>query len=358
MIDTVDVFYEFPNRSFYNTCYQSVDSLSRSHGQALHRDGKRLYFTTAFASVGILRIGFQKTKYQYRCHILLQPARCIRAKTNIFLAQASDFGEVCRYMDNFFGLINLHCGNKVLPPLRSWRVKRIDYAVNMETPYAAEYIRLFYAGNLPKGFELPLRHDSSFYLKSESANINFYDKLQQLKDSRNCTDEDIARELHGNPVGLLRLEVQCRNKYIQHLKERYLLLDTTLPYLWDANIAAHELGSKISSVIGEKDFFPYEICEKYLECCYGRRTLSLCCQIVRTFRNRSDLNLHDVKEVMSNASQKQFASLLHKIRKAGINPIPLEAVMMEDEAKRIGCLENPYRQILPAISQSDGQIFA
>ena len=350
MIDTIDVFCEFPNRYLYNVCYTGVDLLARTYGQALHKEGEKdFYFTTAFASRGILRIGFKTTKYRLVCHILLQPARCVHPGTNILLAQESDFGGVFKKMDAFFDSINKKCGNTVLPPLRAWHVKRIDYAVNLETDYATEYIRLFYAGAIPKGYKMPERYEHSFYLVSKGGNINFYDKMQQLKDVHRCTEEDIASELRDNPVGILRLEVQCREKHIQHLKERYRLPDTSLPYFWNADMAAHEICGKIAAVIGKKDFFSYEICERRLSLRYRKRTLALCSQIIRILRDNAEANLDDMQGRLPDAAKNQFSLLLHKIRKAGINPIPLEAARIGEGKMPLQTLSNPYREAARAI---------
>ena len=353
MIDTVDVFYEFPNRYVYNACFQNVDALARQAGQALHKDkDKGFYFTTAFAANGILRIGFQKTQYHWICHVWLQPARFIYEGTNIRLAQASDFYDACQKVDEFFESINKRSGNTVLPPLRDWRVRRIDYAVNMETAYAAEYIRLFYAGAIPPWYMLLKRYENSFYLISEAGSINFYNKLQQLRDARGLTDEEISREFTDLPPGILRLEVQCQNRYIHHMKERYRLGDTTLPYLWNAEIAEREICSKVDAIIGKNDFYSYEECAKRLSLFYKWRTMTLCSEIIRLLRDHPKANLHKIKEMVSDAAKKQFAVLLCKIRKAGINPIPLDVVKDSDGKIPAYSLTNPYSEIHACIFHS------
>lgn len=138
--------------------------------------------------------------------------------------------------------------------------------------------------------------------------------------------------------GLLRLEFQCSNKYIQHLKEHYRLEDTTLPYLWNAKIAIQELKNRVKSILGKKDFFTYDICVEKLSQKYKNRTLSLCSQIIRTLRDSPDANLHDIEALLSTSARKQFPLLLHKIRTAGVNPIPLEVT----GNPTIRTLPNPY----------------
>lgn len=344
MIDTIDMLYYFPNRIQYNTCFGGVDTLARKQGQALHKskDGKkRVYITTAFADRGILQITFQKAKYKYKCVMTLKPAQMIYPNTKLRLAQESDYPAVCHATNEFIASVNAQCGEMLLPAIEDWRVKRIDYAVNIFTPHISEYIQLFYAGKIPKSFGFPKHYESSFYLTSKNGNINFYDKLHQARQKHGLSDADIENELHSLPSGMLRIEFQCSNKYIQHLKEHYRLEDTTLPFLWNADIAEHELKSRVKSIIGENDFFSYDICEQKIEQRYERATLGLYRQIFRKFRDSSYASLDDVEGALLLPSKKRFSNLLHKIRKVGVNPIPLDVCNNCSVTE----LPNPYRLI-------------
>lgn len=340
MIDTLDVFYYFPNHYEYNYCYKIIDDISRQKGQALHKDktqDKKKYFTTAFSSNGLLQIAFCKTEYRYTIQMMLQPIRLIHPKAQSLLVEESDFPLICRRFDEFIDNINEQCGNKLLPPIRAWRVKRIDYAANIETLHAAEYIRLFRAGAIPAGFT-PHQYDGSYYLTSKSGNINFYDKSQQLMQKNGVDMDSILNELASYPSGLLRLEFQCSNKYIQHLKKRYRLEDTTFPYLWNEKIAMNEIKSRVKSILGKQDFYPYDICVDKLSQEYKKRTLSLCSQIIRILRDCPDESLYDIIGMLPTSVREQFSLLLHKIRKVGINPIPLEVT----GNRKIRTLPNPY----------------
>lgn len=178
MIDTLDLFHRFPNGYEYDKCYATVDKLSReSTGQAVHKDNyTQTYITTAFASEGFLKIAFLRTKYHGFCYITLKPALLLHPDSHIRLAQADDFYDVCKKAKPFINKINRGRRNK-LPHLSSWHVSRVDYAVNIETPHVAKYIRLFHAGNIPTGFKSDRKYDSSFYIGSANGTINFYDKL-------------------------------------------------------------------------------------------------------------------------------------------------------------------------------------
>lgn len=350
MIDTIDIFYYFPNRINYDTCFGGIDTLARKRGQALHKcKGKKdqknpkkpKYITTAFADSGVLQITFQKTKYKYKCVMTLKPARMIYPHTNLRLAQESDYSAFRLAINEFIVSVNAQCGETILPLIEDWRTERIDYAVNIVTPHISEYIQLFYAGKVPKSFGFPKHYESSFYLTSKNGNINFYDKLHQVRQKYGLSDADIENELHGLPSGMLRLEFQCSNKYIQHLKEHYRLEDTTLPYLWNAAIAENELKSRVKSIIGENDFYSCVFCERKLEQRYKATTLGLYRQIFHKFRDSPCASLDDVEGALSLTSKKRFQNLLHKIRKVGVNPIPLDICKNCSATE----LKNPYRLI-------------
>ena len=333
MIDTIDVFYYFPNRINYDTCFGGIDALARKRGQALYkRKGKknqknpkqRKYITKAFAAKGILQITLKKEKYRYKCIMLLKPALMIQPNTKFRLANESDYSAFRLAINEFIASVNAQCGEALLPSIEDWHTGRIDYAVNLVTPYISEYIQLFYAGMIPKGFGFPKHYESNFYLKSKNGNINFYDKLHQVRQKYGLSDAEIENEFHDLPSGMLRLEYQCSNKYIQHLKEHYRLDDTTLPYLWNATIAENELKSRVKSIIGENDFYSCGFCEQKLEQRYKATTLGLYRQIFHKFRDSPYASLDDVEGALSLTSKKRFQNLLHKIRKVGVNPIPLD----------------------------------
>lgn len=358
MIDTLDVFHYFPHRIQYNTCYKCIDALTRKKGQALHedddedenkkkrnrkdkekrknKDKKPENITTAFKSKGILRITLKKEKCRYKCTMSLKPALMIHPNTTFRLANERDYFAFRLAINEFIASVNAQCGEALLPSIEDWHTGRIDYAVNIVTPYISEYIQLFHAGMIPRGFKL-WYYPTGFYLTSKNGTINFYDKLYQVRKKFGLSNTDIENELHGLPSGMLRLEYQCRNKYIQHLKEHYQLEDTTLPYLWNATIAENVLKSRVKSIIGKNDFYSYDICERKLEQHYERRTLALCCQIIRFLRDSQYVSLHDLSIVLG----KHLPRLLHIIREVGVNPIPLD--------KCINCsvteLKNPYRLI-------------
>ena len=347
MVDTIDVFYEFSSYTYYNACYSAIDKIAREKGgQAIHKNGKGKYLTTALANIGVLNFRLFKGKCRYCCYMFLQPARLLHAGTHLRLAKAEDCPEILRRLNEIIASINQIAPHTVLPPIEYWRVSRIDYAVDIETPYVSEYLRLFKAGHIPPSFSDPEPYDGSFYLKSKNGNINFYDKLQEVREKFGLSDEDIIKELNHLPDGLMRLEFQSHNRWILHLKKRFSLADTTLPHLLNPTLAWAELKNRVASIIEEEPFILYDIASDMLSSSYKNRTALRCCQIMRILKDCPEANLDVVQETVSPKKKNDFAQLLHKIRKLGINPIPLDVAYPHARKKGdIVTLPNPCAMI-------------
>ncbi len=346
MIDTIDVFYNFGSYGNYDACYAAVDNLSRqSSGQALHKDGSK-YLTTAFSKFGVLQIALSRTKYHCTCNLLLQPIRFLSPGSHLLLSTANDYPEIIRLLNSFLDLINQAAGYIILPHIEWWHVRRIDYAVDIETPYVNEYLNIFRAGIIPAGFKDPEPYYSSFYLKSKHGNLNFYNKLLQVKEKHGMSDEDIIQELGYLPKGLLRIESQCNNRHIHYLKKHLGFQKATLPFLANPDIAEKELKRRVESIVDRECFLPYSMAEGILSERYSGRTLSRLCQIMRILRDYPKASLSLVQEVMSPKNKNDFSQLIYKIRKLGINPIPLEAAFRDSCVEQsLSYLPNLYDMI-------------
>ncbi len=349
MIDTIDVFYKFGSYENYDACYAAVDDLSRkSGGQALHKDGRK-YLTTAFSKFGVLQISFSRIKYHCSCNLLLQPIRFISPGSHLLLCTVNDYPEIIQRLNSFLDLINQAAGYKILPHIEWWHVRRIDYAVDIETPYVDEYLNLFKAGNIPAGFNEPKPYASSFYLTSKNVNINFYNKLLQVKEKYDMSEEDIIQELGHLPRGLLRLESQCNNRHIHHIKKHLGLPKTSLPLLANPSIAEKELKNRVESIVGREYFIPFSMAEDILSEHYSRRTLSRLCQIMRILKDSPEANLDIAQVAVSPNNKNEFAQLVHKIREFGFNPIPLEVAYRDPCVKQsLSNLPNLYDMIFCA----------
>lgn len=350
MIDTICLKYKFPDVNSYDKCYEIIATLAseKSRKHCLHKIKKKTYSTDAFASEGLLEILFCKKK-KIEGNIIklkLKPAGLIHYKSYLKLSKRDEDYELIKgKFNDIIDELNALAGKAILPQLADWKVSRIDYAVDVETPYVQEYINLFKRGFIPKGFRHYKDYETSIYLTSKKCRINFYDKIAELKDKCKLTNDDIKSELNYLPEGILRLEIQCENKKIQRIKEKYDLPESSIECLWNEKIAFDIISRYIKAIIGKEDYYTLNHTLKKIGDKYKKRTCGRCSRLVTVFVNHQDANLADMKNIIKKTfkNEKDFNQLIFKIRRAGVNPIPLEAIC--DDTKGLKCLTNPYNLI-------------
>lgn len=144
--------------------------------------------------------------------------------------------------------------HRILPRLEHWTVNRIDYAININTPYVEEYIELFQRGDKPRNFKelhyskskIRKQREGSFYLISKSVNINFYNKEHE-RLSQNL-NKDGAKDL-------LRLEVQCKKPKINTLKAKYGFESRYLEHYLNQEVSYQQLEYYYNTTIGTGDYY-------------------------------------------------------------------------------------------------------
>ena len=345
MIDTICLKYKFLDINSYNECYGVIDNLTRETSCRLHKIKRKTYITTALASMGLSEIRFFKQK-NFKGNIIqltIKPARFIVRDSYLRLSDHDeDYKAIEKIFNYIIDYINNNAEKTLLPQLADWKVYRIDYAFDIETPDVQKYINLFKRSFVPKGFRHYKNYETSIYMTSKNCRINFYDKLAQLKSKYGLTDNDIEAELKHLPTGILRLEIQCDNKKIQQIKEKYNLPESSIEYLWDETIAFDIISHYIKAIIGEEDCYPLQETLQKLQAKHGTgRTFGRCSRLITTLATYSDANLDEIKKEYQN--KNEFKRLIFKIRHAKVNPIPLEAIC--DDTDNLKVLINPCRLI-------------
>ena len=130
---------------------------------------------------------------------------------------------------------------------------------------------------------------------SKKCRINFYDKLTQAKDELGLTDNDIVREIGYHPSGILRLEIQCDDKKIHNIKQKFNLVDNNIEYLWNDEIAKDTILKYIEQMIGKEPIYPFEYSIEKLKKKYTIRIISLCSQIMSIITKNPNSSLSGIK---------------------------------------------------------------
>lgn len=204
-----------------------------------------------------------------------------------------------------------------LPRLEHWTVNRIDYAVNINTPYVEEYIKLFQRADKPRVFrdwDVSRRKQryGSFYLISEGVNINFYDKeSERLSQNFN---KDGAKDL-------LRIEVQCKKPKTNTLKTKYEFDSRHLEHYLSEEVSYQQLEYYYNKTIGAGDYYKLsEAIKMVKESNYTSKTKEKLTEVlIAVNRCRSIWKAREESQYNSS----RFNRYLKQIRALGVNPVTI-----------------------------------
>lgn len=207
-----------------------------------------------------------------------------------------------------------------LPYLDHWTLNRIDYAVNINTPYVEEYIKLFQREDKPRNFKelycskskIRKQLDGSFYLFNDSVVINFYNKENE-RLSQNF-NKDGAKDL-------LRLEIQCKKPKTNTLKEKNRFDSRHLEHYLSQEISYQQLEYYYNKTIGTGDYYKLsEAIRIVQESNYTSKTKEKLTEVLRAVsRYRSIWKAREESQYNSSC----FNRYLKQIRALGINPVTI-----------------------------------
>ena len=167
-----------------------------------------------------------------------------------------------------------------LKTLLDWSTRRVDYAVDIsfENPkLVALYVSLMPRGRIPRDMVLRELYDGSYYLETQQGDvtINFYDKAAQLTKDRDLFNNDrLLREARG----LLRVEVQCQGRKLDHIRD--LIRKHKLPHhgmklrtFLNSVIANIIVQDYYDRAIGYQDYYTLQGAEDFLNEQRGRNDM-------------------------------------------------------------------------------------
>lgn len=173
------------------------------------------------------------TRYEFVMRINFK--RLIEQHDRMDIMNEEDLAAVYGAFNDYMEQLMPAAGDlPTMPLLDEWYVNRIDYCMNIRTPYAAEYIRLLQKSVIPYCYRI--KHDAnrnyshkqgSLYLVStakkryRSTTINFYDKYDQVKKAKNSGDIHVTDEVLQQAKNILRLEVQCFKPKTDRIAAKY-----------------------------------------------------------------------------------------------------------------------------------------
>lgn len=318
MIHTMTITYRIESIRTYNEVFKSLKDISESNSKAFYPEQSE-YITHAMKEKGFQRIALMRkmvsSKYKYpymQLSITLNPATLI-GKGYEEIMENTDIDEVKRVFDN--EVLSIH---RELPRLVNWTVNRIDYAVNIETEYVKEYIRLFQRGDKPYNYKEPYdkrskrrkQLEGSLYLISEGVNINFYDKGDERKKA--------GVEGINN---LLRLEVQCKKNKVNSIKKSKKIDLCLVGNFLDPLLSQKIINYYFKKVIGNGNYLTLaEAIRTIKNSSYGKKTKNKCIDVLKQINEQRSIWKARQK---SNYEKNEFNRHLKYIQALGVNPVTI-----------------------------------
>lgn len=121
-----------------------------------------------------------------------------------------------------------------LPTMVDWDICRVDYTIDIKTPFVGLYLKLLNKGNTPYYYDLKSQYKGSSYRQCKSVRMNFYSKEQAFiykankynslsPEEVNLYDENeyySNKELLKLSHNILRLEMQYRTRKLHRERSK------------------------------------------------------------------------------------------------------------------------------------------
>jgi len=183
-------------------------------------------------------------------------------------------------IDRFMDAVNAKINSLFTRPIidvRTFRVSRIDYCFNVETPYVTEYVTFMNEAfrKTNKGIRVnyvqEMDVDGSVYVKTRSDYennerrnyvLNFYDKADRLRYQKK-NGQRVAEDDFEYAQDVLRLEAQCSFQFLRKLRGKMHIGDT-FGEMVDFKVAFQAIEAVYSRVFKGGESLDYDVCEQIL----------------------------------------------------------------------------------------------
>lgn len=305
------------------------------------KDGVKWYRSTKeavlelYKDIGV-RVSVRKEfSQEYKGYIVVCRVNFHRLVSPLDVAGVYTHGEYEAMRVTFDNIMTVYG----LPTLERYIVNRIDYCVNIVTPYAAEYIKLMQKGNKPYNLTIPYDkknhercqkegsvyyHSTAYDKRKKSTGaytINFYDKYVQ-KESEGLSGKDL--EPYQN---ILRIEVQCHSPKVDTLKKKFQLWNKSPKLMLSSEISRAVLHEAVLRVAGTGDYYRRAEALSMIEAlpCRGATKENIQkimdeigIQYGSVWRARQKL-VKDTQEL----KEEQFRNAMNKLKEIGVNPVTI-----------------------------------
>lgn len=337
MLHTLLITHQIIHDEMYNQIFKALDGISKRQGVPFYPkdDNKNIYVTNALKDKGFTQISLTKTKidpkYKYpqkKLEIQLNPTKLL-GRNIIELTKEEDLAEVEKRFNEIIEEIHMD-----LNTFMFWTLKRIDYAVNIQTKHVEEYIKLFQRADKPYRFDIPYNKTAknrthkkgSFYIQSKSVKINFYDKANERLNN--------TGEVVESAKDILRLEVQLLKSKTDAMKYSYKFEMKELHNFLSEEMSKEQLSIYYNKTVGNGKYYKLDKAIKKINEIKDHTpgTKEKLIQVLKEVN--AARSIWKARE-NSEYSKDSFRKYLKLIREEGINPVTIPRDWDVDELESI-----------------------
>ena len=141
-------------------------------------------------------IGDEEGKKQYKLKVKINLSRTIDPDNTLGIYSGQNAAEILDAIEQVFSELQL-------PSVRAWTLSRVDFTIDIQTPYLSQYLQILSHGDHKYR---PIHKSNGLYIpySNRGITVNFYSKEAEQR-ARNSTAAEQAR-------GVLRLEVECHDQ--------------------------------------------------------------------------------------------------------------------------------------------------
>lgn len=320
MIDTMTVFWEITKSE-----YGVIDEAFKKISFFDKNKDKNARITHYYHKCGFPEIRLRNNQmYNYRAlEITLRPKLLVEAGNYNDVTHLHEFIKV---RENFNSILSEIMGMCV-PDFFQWKVKRIDYAIDLKVDedLIPKYMFMIKKGNLadymlnPKALEY-FGEENNVYIRCESFTINWYDRYLTQ-----CTKQDKTKKSYNNLEdlrGTFRFEIGMMDaRKVLRGRENKVLNFLNLTICEERILFFYDL------IVGSGDFVTHTEGVKIIE---GIEQQSKRMKLRRIYNLINQLGCvwqarEEYKEKASDSKRAagKFSKSLNQIRELGVNPLSL-----------------------------------
>lgn len=330
------IFWKFKSESEYLRNKQKVADFTKDIKRGnLHWDKKDKAADVAYglANIGFEEIKFRKINnedYKYYCmEIILRPKLLVEKDNYVNVLYAH---EIPKARERFNFIMQEVLGLNS-PDFIYWKVKRIDYAVDLYLyeDLIIKYLFYFKKGNLPISM---LNHpdtakyfceQNNCYLCSDAYTFNIYARYitlldKQLKRRKEFINVEAAKNI-------MRVEVQYHIDTFR-LKQQGKIPENELRYFLNIDLCQSIIEYHFNSIIGQGNYYTLgkaiEIIDQKVSS-FRERILTE--RMLRLIAKEGSIWAAKLSYVSNSENKekalKEFSRIINRIRDNGINPVTL-----------------------------------